>query len=276
MSKKESTELQVRNELDVVPASFMDGQESAGFDENADSGMQIPFVKLLQALSKEVTGEGGEGIEGAKIGTLYNSVTEELYGTEIVVLPVVEKMLYVEWVPRQSGGGRGAPVARYEPRDPMIRALRAEKDFGKLTHPQTGNDLIQTTYLWALIVHESGDLEPVVISISSTKYRPYTKWRKKAAACMVLDDSGRKRKTGLSNHLIRIGTASETKNGNMYSNLTIAPANGSIRTSLVLDPEDPRLKAATQLREMCSSGQAQMAEEMAEDGGAVVDEDVEF
>lgn len=280
MSNQKSTKaVAKREEAAVVPASYLEGREHGGFDENADKEMSVPFLALLQGQSKQIMDPECQ-VEGAKPGLFLNTVSEEVYGSELVILPVLETMLYVEWVPRKPDGppveGAGVPQARYDPKDPFILGLRQEKDFGKLTHPENGNDIIQTTYLWALILHEDGNWEPIVISITSTKFGPYNRWRKKASMFTVLGDDGKKRRTDLSNHLIKLGVRGEKKHGYNFFNLTVEPAGGSIRTSLVLDPEDPRAVAAAELRKMALSGKAKMAEEEQEGGGEVVEDDVEF
>lgn len=275
MSKKESTELQKAEAATVIPAAYLEGREHGGFDENADKSSSIPFLAVLQAQSKQILDPEAQ-VDGARPGLLFNTVSEEVYGDTITIMPVLEVLCYVEWVPRDDDGD-GAPVARYEPEDPLILALRKEKDFGKLTHPENGNDIIQTTYLWALLLHEDGNHEPIVIPITSTKYAPYNRWRKKAGQVTVLMDDGKKRRTDISNHLVTIGVKPEKKHGYNYFNLTVAPANGSIRKSLVLDPEDPRALVAAELRRQALSGQAKMAEEQAEgSSGAPAEDDIEF
>lgn len=274
MSNQKSKVVAKREEAAVVPVSYLEGREHGGFDQNADKEMSVPFLALLQAQSKQIL-DPESIVDGAKPGLLLNSVSEEIYGDSITILPVLETMLYVEWVPRDKGGD-GVPVARYDPKDPFILALRAEKDFGKLTHPENGNDIVQTTYLWALILHEDGNWEPIVISITSMKFGPYNRWRKKASMFTVLTEDGKKRRTDLSNHLIRIGVRPEKKHGYNFFNMTVDPANGSIRESLVLDPEDPRAVAAAELRKLALSGKAKMAEEQQEGGGGADEDDVEF
>jgi hypothetical protein len=275
MSNQKSKEVAKREETAVVPASYLEGREHGGFDGNADKEMSIPFLSVLQAQSKQIL-DPDAIVDGAKPGLLLNTVSEEIYGTELTILPVLETMLYVEWVPRDKGGD-GVPVARYSPKDPFILQLRGEKDFGKLTNPENGNDIIQTTYLWALILHEDGNWEPIVISITSMKFGPYNRWRKKASMFTVLCDDGKKRRTDLNNHIVKLSTRGEKKHGYNFFNLMVEPAGGSIRQSLLLDPEDKRAVAAAELRKLALSGQAKMAEEQAEGGaGAADDEDVEF
>jgi hypothetical protein len=279
MSNQKSKAVAKREEAAVVPASYLEGREHGGFDGNADKEMSVPFLALLQGQSKQIMDPEAQ-VEGAKPGLFLNTVSEEVYGAELEILPVLETMLYVEWVPRTSDGppveGAGVPVAKYDPKDPFILGLRAEKDFGKLTNPENGNDIIQTTYLWALILHADGNWEPIVISITSMKFGPYNRWRKKASMFTVLGDDGKKRRTDLSNHLIKLGVRGEKKHGYNFFNMTVDPAGGSIRTSLVLDPEDPRALAAAELRKLALTGKAKMAEEQQEGGAAADDDDVEF
>ena len=64
-------------------------------------------MKILQALSPEVNKREGKYIENAAAGDITNTVTKELYTEEqgCVVIPVAYKRMFLEWQPRESGGG---------------------------------------------------------------------------------------------------------------------------------------------------------------------------
>ena len=87
-----------------VPAHV---KESAGLgNENVSTQhLQTPRVKLLQQMNSEVDESHDAYVEGAKPGDLLNTVTNEIYGTEIYVINVHFKEDFVLWRKRESGGG---------------------------------------------------------------------------------------------------------------------------------------------------------------------------
>lgn len=252
-------QLAKREAMDVAPAEWFPEDANAGWDEEAET-QQVPYLALLQALSKPIAGAEEDLVDGAKPGMLMNSATGQLYGKEIVVLPAMEQVLEVEWTPRDSGGGF---VARHDPRDPEIAALRKRQQIGKIILPETGNELVRTLYLWAVRIEDGQPVEPIVLPITSTKWAPYRKWRKLAGQYTIPLSDGRKVKTYVYQNLIRVGTAHEVKNGYNFFNYTVRPAEGGIKDSLVLDPEDSRAVASRAIRENVMAGTMKLADEEA-------------
>jgi len=77
------------------------------FAEDANIGLEnitaqdlaIPFLALIQKTSPQI-----EEIEGCKPGMIFNTVSNKLY-KELIVLPCGYKRSFVEWKPREKGGG---------------------------------------------------------------------------------------------------------------------------------------------------------------------------
>lgn len=93
---------------DQVPAHIKQdstrGQEGVTIDD-----VTIPRIGMLQDLSPQIKKTKPEYIEGAEAGKLFNNVTEEIYGDEVTIIPVMFRKEYLIWKDRDSGGGfRGA------------------------------------------------------------------------------------------------------------------------------------------------------------------------
>ena len=76
--------------------------------EDTDSGdYAIPFVRVLQSGSPQLKKNHAKYIEGASQGMLFNTVSNAVYdGDEgILVIPCAYTKKYIEWVPRDAGGG---------------------------------------------------------------------------------------------------------------------------------------------------------------------------
>lgn len=138
-----------------------------GFDEMNQSDFQMPMLNILQAGSPELL-EGNEKYnEAARPGRIYNTSSRQIY-KEVTVLPVRFKPKFVEWKPRNQGGGF---VAHYETQpddmyqDPMT---------GFMHRKSTGNDILQTNYYLCLLQEEGWDR--VIIAMKSTQLKKARMW----------------------------------------------------------------------------------------------------
>jgi len=155
-----------------LPADLMQEFEAdagAGM-ENADSdSFSIPFLRVVQSNSPEV-----EELDNAKPGKIVNTATSELYD-EVEVVPVTYDRAFIEWVPRDNGGGLAAFWSVEE-------GKKAEAEHGrdgaKIKLPN-GNDLIDTRQHYVLIKHEDGSTEPAMIAMASTQINNSKEWMNK-------------------------------------------------------------------------------------------------
>lgn len=105
-----------------LPTTAYDyGDDSGeGFKQQGVEHISLPLIAVLQALSPAVA---KKEVEGAQEGDIYNTVTGELYGPEIFIVPCFTDRLFVEFVPRDDGGGfRGV----HAPDSAVVRAVQAE------------------------------------------------------------------------------------------------------------------------------------------------------
>lgn len=144
--------------------------EGAAFDS---SEMQIPFVRLLQPLSPQLNKKKSEYIEGASSGDAFNNVTGQYWDGEegITVVPCFQTTKYLEFVPRDMGGGFRGEIA---PTDPILQ--RTERQGSKEILP-TGNELVKSDQHFCLVVDEDGMFQPVVIDMKSTQLKVSRRWK---------------------------------------------------------------------------------------------------
>ena len=205
----------------------------SGFENQDNSDIQVPFLRILQALSPEVKSVAKGGVEGAEVGKLFNTVTQECYD-EVLFVPAVTKHLYNEWVPVDDGGGF---VGSYEVNDPFVEeCLAAAKandlPFGTVKTKED-HDLVETFDVYGILVTENNDPMPCIISFTSSKIKVYKKWMS-SIRMFVLNTPNGKLKPDLFAHLVKISTVDErNKAGQEYANFKLAPANGSIIESLL-------------------------------------------
>ncbi|UQS95105.1 ATP-binding protein [Pseudanabaena phage Pam3] len=172
-----------------------------GLEDISSEDKGLPFFEVLQPLSPEV-----EDIEGAQAGMIINKATKELH-TSIRFVPACRQHVYTEWVPRDNGGGL---VATYQLTDPIVQAARAKQRVGKHELPN-GNELIETFYLYGMVLDENDNPMPAVIAFSSTKIAAYKTLTTRADSLMFRAGDGRKLKFPWFAHVWRLGTEKKKK-----------------------------------------------------------------
>lgn len=223
---------------DQLPAVFEGYGDFTPAAEQLDNEKIIPQLVVLQGLSPQ-TQEGDVAyVNGARPGNILNTGSGELFGKEgVCFVPVARQHTFVEWIPRKEGGGF---VGMHDPESETVRWARDNTEFGKWK-TQSGNDLKETFYVFGVLLSDPNDLlsasEPVVLSISGSKIKPY-----RAAF-----DKIRSTKIRVGNkfvqppmfaHRLKMTTALEkSKNGENFHNLRFEFAIGNDRIGSLIPPE---------------------------------------
>lgn len=156
VAKRQSTEVALTEEQQEL---FLPNQ-----DELDAQSYSLPFLRPLQALSDQLKQSSGEYIKGAKQGQIVNTVEKTVHDT-IVVAIVKAVTLYVEWIPRNKGGGL---VQIYRLGEQPQDAVR-DPDTNVDMRPN-GNELRRTIQYYVLTPGEER-WEAAVISMSSTQLK---------------------------------------------------------------------------------------------------------
>jgi len=148
--------------------------EGAAYDS---SEMQIPFVRILQAMSPQLKKREAEYIEGSEQGDMFNTVTKQHWTGEdgITVIPCFQTTKYLEFTPRDQGGGFRGEIA---PTDPILK--RTERMGAKEMLP-TGNELVKSDQHYCLVVEPDGTYQPVVIDMKSSQLKVSRRWKTQIA-----------------------------------------------------------------------------------------------
>ena len=148
--------------------------EGAAFDS---SEMQIPFVRILQAMSPQLKKREAEYIEGSEQGDMFNTVTKQHWTGEdgITVVPCYQTTKYLAFTPRDQGGGFRGEIAATEP---VLQ--RTERQGAKEMLPN-GNELVKSDQHYCLIVEADGTFQPVVIDMKSSQLKVSRRWKTQIA-----------------------------------------------------------------------------------------------
>lgn len=268
MAGKDEKSVAKRGETAVAAYDYGE-QADAGFENQTGDDLALPFIGVLQALSPQVDDSDDRHIDGARAGMLYNTVTEALFDGKdgVEFIPALTEHVFVEWVPRNRGGGF---VARHQPTsDVVAKAKEGSPSFGVYAtdytptgdekSPFQGNDLIETFYVYGVVVGEQ--VEPVVLAFTSTKIKVYKRWATKLNMFTIPGPEGRKIRPPLFAHRVRLTTQSQKNNNGSFHNFALSPAEGGSLVDSLLPPDDPRFLAAKDCYDMVKSGAARASYE---------------
>jgi len=174
LAAKKSKEVVVKEENAVAPLMDMFAEDAnAGLEDIGAEDMAIPFLKILSQLSPEIQKRDGKYIDGAEAGMILNNVSGEVFEGEegILVVPVAYKREYIEWRPKDQGGGI---VAFHDSNSEAVRSA-VKGDKGRDVMPN-GNELQNTAQHYVLLLKEDGGYEQAVISMKSTQLKKSRRW----------------------------------------------------------------------------------------------------
>ena len=162
------------NTLPADLAAALKEDAGMGLEDVTTSDMQIPFLRIIQALSPQLKKSDPAYIEGASQGDIFNTVTNKVWSADegVAVLPVhfVQKML--EFVPRSAGGGFEGELSA-DSND--VRQAVRDKDTGMEVLPN-GNELVRTAQHYIKIIHEDGSIESAILDMKKTQLKVSRKW----------------------------------------------------------------------------------------------------
>lgn len=270
-SKKNEVALREEKGGDVAIYDY-GADAGSGYENQSAKDIAIPFLNVLQSNSPICSEEDRD----ARPGMLMNSVTEETFSGKdgVAFVPVTTRHVYVEWVPRDLGGGY---VGEYALDAPEVAKARAGGNgLGKLKLAN-GNDLIETFYIIGLMLNEDGEVVgPMIVSASSTKIKPYRGLMTRLRTYLHPTPNGRKVQPPLFAHKVRVTTEKQKNNKGEFFNFVFSPLNDSVAASLT-PPNDPIMEAAKDLKTAFDTGAVRAATETQNAGSGDADgDDVPF
>jgi hypothetical protein len=251
-------------ELSTTPKAVTAYEEDAGggFEGTGAKDYAIPLLVVLQSLSPQCIEDNAAYLLGAKSGSLMNSVTRELFNGKagVSVIPVHRANAFVEWVPRSAGGGL---VAVHQPGDKLVaEATKDWKGFGKITLPN-GHELVETFSMFALMVRDSGQYDPIVINFSSSGIKAYKGWMTRAKSITFTNGAGVQMPFPLWAHKYRLTTEAQ-KNAKGSWHMIVAQFDGASADAARIPQDHPLYQAAKGFRDLATSGTVKVAMETAQ------------
>ena len=141
-----------------------------GLEEVTSEDIQIPFLRVLQALSPQIKKSDPAYIKGAEQGGIFNTVTKKFWSGDdgVLVIPTYFQKKLLEFVPRSEGGGF---VGEINPKN--LPKIVKENGMEML---ENGNELVRTAQHYVKIVHDDGTLENAIVDMKKTQLKKSREW----------------------------------------------------------------------------------------------------
>lgn len=248
--------------LGLVPSTYDADDLGAGFEGATSSDFAVPFVGILQKGSPQVEEGNPKLIPGAKAGMLINTVTGKLYDgkTGIRFIPVHRDRKFIEWIPRDDGGGF---VGIFLADSPEVKEAlkKAGRKFGKLKIGDN-NDLVETCELYGLLLDDAGGFERVIISFASTQIPMYKRLMTTAQSIQLGGPDGRPVIPPLFSHVYRLRTEFHQKQQYTWYKW-LGGFDGPDAAACRIERDHPLYAHAKEFRDLLKSGAATAAYETA-------------
>ena len=183
MAKQQELALKEKTEVASLLDAAMDEDAGKGISSQAADNL-VSLMYVLQGLSPQIEEANPSYIPGAKAGDIWlrNFDDPIVKGSQgILFQPCARYEDYVEWTPRERGGGF---VERHE----KLPANAIRQSAIKVTMPN-GNELRETRYVAGLVHLSDGRRVPFVIPFSSTGHTVARGWN--TAMSQHVDKKGR-------------------------------------------------------------------------------------
>lgn len=254
---------QVQQNTAMAEYAALEEYAGGGFENQSSDDYAIPFLSILQGLSPILQPDAGR--DDLKQGMIFNTVSAEGFNGKdgIAFVPATTRHNYIEYKPRDTGGGY---VGEHALDDPMVlAAIQASTEYGKYTTPD-GNELIETFSVYGVAVLPDGSQVEAVVSFTSTKIKKYKAWMTKAKTIQIVLEGGRRIPAPLFAHRYRLRTISEKNNKGSFFNWDIS-FDGANAVEARLLPKDELFQAALAVKNLLEAGKVRAAYETQEAAG---------
>tara|TARA_R100001369_G_scaffold38051_1_gene63540 strand:+ start:1384 stop:2169 length:786 start_codon:yes stop_codon:yes gene_type:complete len=233
-----------------------------GLEETTTEDFAIPFIRILQQMSPQLNKQDGRYNEEAQAGMLVNTVTNEVYDgdTGVTVVPCAYVKKYIEWIPREKGGGlvdasHNASILKSCTKNPETRRLYLDN----------GNEIVETAQFFVLVL----DPQPqqAVIAFTSTQLGASRKWLTMLRMARVNTSKGTSVSAPMFAYNYKLGTLTQSNDKGTWHGYTVSQENPT-------DIETAQL--SKEFMGAARSGDVEVKEEQQRDGTTQASGDAPF
>ena len=220
MANKEVTQAS-SSEVLVLDDDLLSG--GTGLEDTSSEDYAIPFIRVLQSGSPQLKKSNGKYIEGAAQGMMFNTVTNQLYdGDEgLLVVPCAYTKKYIEWVPRDAGGGI---VNADHTADILKECTQNDKKKYMLAN---GNEVQETAQYFAMIVNNEEEPEEALLSFTSSGLGFSRRWNSMLRTARVKNSAGDMVLAPMFANIYRIKTVEQSNDLGSWYGFTAEKEKGT-------------------------------------------------
>lgn len=182
---------------------------TTGFENVRQEDLGIPFLGIIQKGSPQIDKDhkdyATKKIDDCEVGDIFNTVSNQVIctaGEEIAVIPCSFQKLFMEWTPREKGGGL---IKTHQDSRSLLDCKRNEKGQDVLPN---GNLLVTTSYFYCIALLE-GQPTPCIIGLTSTQLKKAKQWLNIATSVRVTAPNSVKVQPPLFSHTYLLSTTAE-------------------------------------------------------------------
>ena len=213
----ENKEVAPKATTDVVTFDDTLLSEGTGLEETTVEDFAIPFIRVLQPMSPQLNKASGSYVDNASAGDLYNTVTNSVYSGDkgIVLVPSAYIKKYIEWVPREKGGG----LVNANHDISILSECRKDPESRRF-YTKDGNEIVETAQFYVLVL----DPEPqqAVIAFTSTQLSVARKWLTMMRMARVQNSQGQHVEAPMFAYTYRLTTTSQSNDKGTWNSFSIS------------------------------------------------------
>jgi len=204
-----------------------------GLEETTTEDFAIPFIRVLQPMSPQLQKQHGSYVAGASAGDLYNTVTGEAFDGEtgISIVPCAYNKKYIEWIPREKGGGL---VNASHDISILSSCTRNQDD--RRYYTKDGNEIVETAQFFVLVVKD-GTAQQAVLAFTSTQLGVARKWLTMLRMARVQNSKGDSVEAPMFAYTYKLGTTTQSNDKGSWNAYTINQ-EGATELSIAMMAKD--------------------------------------
>jgi hypothetical protein len=182
-----------------------------GLEATRPEDLGIPYLAILHAQSPQVNkadkNYAAKKIEGAGAGDIINTIANTVVyrqgGEPLEFIPCFHERLFVEWTPRDKGGG-------------IVKPHRNQAILNETTKNDKGQDILRngniiaTTSYFAGIALINGEKVRCIIGMTSTQLKKAKKWLNQITSIKLAKPDGTKYLAPMFSHSYLLSTGPES------------------------------------------------------------------
>ena len=184
-------------------------------------------------MSPQLQKQNGSYVAGASAGDLYNTVTGEAYDGEegITIVPCAYNKKYIEWIPREKGGG----LVNANHDISILSSCTRDSENRRYYTPE-GNEIVETAQFFILVL-DGETAQQAVLTFTSTQLGVARKWLTMLRMARVQNSKGESVEAPMFAYTYKLTTTTQSNDKGSWNAYCINQ-NGSTQMPTAMMAKD--------------------------------------